>query len=104
MSFLIRCLGDSHPQKANTDSLNGILPEGKAGESFERQSLYVGRCSCAKLDRLFSGSVTFHLKEALNFLSSLLVCKQLCSVSLPSPSSLSFGVRPEFSKFLKVKK
>lgn len=46
MSFLIRCLGDSHHQKANTDLLDGILPEGKEKGSFERQSLFVGRCIC----------------------------------------------------------
>ena len=39
MSFLIRCLGDSHSQKENTDHLDGILPEGKEEGSFEMQSL-----------------------------------------------------------------
>lgn len=88
-------------KKANTSTLNQILPEGKAKENFKRKLFYVG-CICANLDQSIG---KFHLPFVGNFsfLSSLFICKQPCSVCLSSPSSFSFGFRPAFSKFSKIK-
>lgn len=105
--FLTRCLGDTHPRERQTpiqhteSYLRGRHRRALKGSHSIWEDVVV-----QSLSNIFSRSFTFHLKEALNFFFFLIFVTYVQAAVLyfsPFPF-ISFGVVPEFSKFLNVKK